>query len=67
MSEQKLRAVEVRAEIRQLKTMADGSLNLTLNLGEDCLNQAGVLLGWLGLEVRAVIERVERHERRRGG
>jgi hypothetical protein len=55
MSE-KTRAVEIRAEIRQIKTMADGSINLILNLPEDCMPMVKVLLDWIGLEVRAVIE-----------
>jgi hypothetical protein len=51
----KIKAVEVRAELRQIKTMADGSINLTLNLPEDCKEQVKVLLDWLGLEIGAVI------------
>jgi len=31
----KIKAVEVRAELRQIKTMADGTVNITLNLPED--------------------------------
>jgi len=50
-----VKAVEVRAEIRQIKTMVDGSVNIVLNLPEDCREQVKVLLDWLGLEVRAVI------------
>ena len=51
----KIRAVEVRAEVRQIRTMADGTINLILNLPEDCREQVKVLLDWLGLEVGAVI------------
>lgn len=51
-----IRAVEVRAEVRQLKTMADGSVNLTLNLPEDCKEQTKVLLDWLGLEIKAILQ-----------
>ena len=51
----KIKAVEVRAEVRQIKTMADGSVNLVLNLPEDCIEQVKVLLDWIGLEVKAVI------------
>ena len=51
----KIKAVEVRAELRQIKTMADGSINLTLNLPEDCKEQVKVLLDWLGLEIGAVM------------
>jgi len=50
-----IKAVQVRAEVRQIKTMADGSVNLVLNLPEDCIEQVKVLLDWIGLEVKAVI------------
>ena len=50
-----IKAVEIRAEIRQIKTMVDGSFNLTLNIPEDCLEQIKVLLGWIGNEVIALI------------
>ncbi len=52
---EKIKAVEIRAEVRQLKTMADGTVNLVLNLPEDCREQVKVLLDWIGLEVKAVI------------
>jgi len=51
----KVKAVEVRAEVRQIKTMADHSANVILNIPEDCIEQVKVLLGWVGLEVKAVI------------
>jgi len=51
-----IKAVEIRAEIRQIKNMVDGSFNLTLNIPEDCLEQIKVLLGWIPGEIRAVIE-----------
>jgi len=50
-----IKAVEVRAELRQIKTMADGTVNVVLNLPEDCKEQVKVLLDWLGFELRAVI------------
>lgn len=50
-----IKAVEIRAEVRQIKTMADGSVNVILNLPEDCKEQVKVLLDWLGLEVNAVV------------
>ena len=50
-----IKAVEVVAEVRQIRTMADGSVNLILNLPEYCIPQVKVLLDWLGLEVKAVI------------
>ena len=50
-----IKAVEIRAELRQIRTMADGSVNIILNLPEDCKEQVKVLLDWLGMEVKAVI------------
>ena len=50
-----VKAVEIRAELRQIKTMVDGSVNIILNLPEECLPQVKVLLDWLQLEVKAVI------------
>ena len=50
-----IKAVEVRAELRQIKTMADGTVNIVLNLPEDCKEQVKVLLDWLQLELKAVI------------
>jgi hypothetical protein len=50
-----VRAVEVRAEVRQIKTMADGTVNVVLNLPEDCMPQVKKLLDWIGLEVTAII------------
>ena len=55
-SSPKIQAVEIRAELRQIKTMVDSTVNLTLNLPEDCLEQAKILLGWQGEEIRVVIE-----------
>lgn len=53
-----VKAVEVCAELRQVRTMVDHSVNIILNLPEDCLPQAKVLLGWIGNEVRAVIQTI---------
>jgi len=50
-----LRAVEIRAELRQIKTMADHTFNVTLNIPEDCREQVKKMLDWLGLEVKAVV------------
>ncbi len=51
----KTRAVELEAEVRQLKTMADGTVNLVLNIPEYCMEQAKVLMGWLKDQVKVVI------------
>lgn len=54
----KVEAVEIRAEVRQIKTMADGSVNVTLNLPEYCMEQVKAMMDWLKLEVVAVIAQV---------
>ena len=51
-----VKAVEVRAELRQVKTMADHTFNVTLNIPEDCREQVKKMLDWLGYEVRVMIE-----------
>lgn len=56
MTKKEIKAVEIRAEVRQIKTMADHTANVTLNIPEDCIEQVKVLVGWVGLEVKAVIE-----------
>jgi len=50
-----IKAIEIRAEVRQIKTMVDGSVNVTLNIPEDCMEQMKILLDWLGMEVKLVI------------
>ena len=50
-----VKAVEIRAELRQVKTMADHTFNITLNVPEDCREQVKKMLDWLGLEVKAVV------------
>ena len=55
MTKKDIKAVEIRAEVRQIKTMADHTVNITLNIPEDCIEQIKVMMDWLGLEVRAVI------------
>jgi hypothetical protein len=50
-----IKAIEIRAEVRQIKTMVDGSISLTLNIPEDCMEQMKILLDWLGLEVKLII------------
>lgn len=67
-----VKAVELRAELRQVKTMADFTVNVTLNLPEDCREQVKVLLDWLGDEIGLVlvndrINGVETDDTRRQG
>ncbi len=51
-------AIEFEAEARQVKTMADGTVNVILNVPEYCIEQVKVILGWRGSQVRIVMERV---------
>jgi hypothetical protein len=51
-----VRAVEFVAEVRQVKTMADGTVNLTLNLPEYCKPQAAWFMQHQGEQVKSVSE-----------
>lgn len=51
-----VKAVEFVAEIRQVKTMADHTVNVTLNLPEYCIDQVSELLKHHGWQVQGVIE-----------
>jgi hypothetical protein len=61
-----IKAVEFIAEVRQIRGMVDGSVNITLNLGEDMIEQAKVMLGWHHLAVRGLLE-VKPKEEENGG
>ena len=52
----KVKAIEFEAEVRQVKSMADGSVNVTLNLPEYCMPQAKVMLDWLREQVICVMQ-----------
>jgi hypothetical protein len=52
-----IKAVEFEAEVRQIKSMADHSFNLTLNIPEYCLPQAQEMMGWLLDQVKVAIIR----------
>lgn len=49
-----IRAVEFVAEVRQVKTMADGTVNVTLNLPEYCKPQAAWFMQHQGEIVKEV-------------
>ena len=51
-----IKAIEFVAEVRSIRTMVDGSVNVVLNIPEQCREQAKVLLDWHHLEVRGVLE-----------
>lgn len=50
-----VKAIEFEAEIKQIKTMADSSVNLILSLPEHCREQAKVLLDWHHMAVRGML------------
>jgi len=47
MSQMEVKAVEIEAELRQIKTMADGSANVVFNVPEYCIPQVQVMLLWI--------------------
>ena len=50
-------AVEFEAEMRQVKSMADGTYNLVLNVPEYCLPQVQTMMGWLKSLIKVVVVR----------
>lgn len=60
-----VKAVEFEAEVRQVKTMADGSVSIYLNLPEHCREQAKVIMDWHHLVVRGVLT-VDENEDKHG-
>lgn len=54
-----IKAVELRAELRQIKTMVDHSTNIVFNVPEDCREQVKALFDWLGNEVGIVIANID--------
>lgn len=53
---EEIRAVEFEAELRQIKSMADHSYNVTINVPEYCLPQVQKMMEWLAGMVKVVIE-----------
>ena len=53
MSEEK---IEFQAEVRAVRTMADGTINVVLNIPEYCLEQAKKFIDWHHLLVNMVAE-----------
>lgn len=50
-----VKAVELEAELRSVKSMSDHSYNIILNVGEEGLEQVKELMGWLVDRVKLVI------------
>ena len=50
-----VKAVEFEAEMRQIKSMADGTYNIVLNVPEYCLPQVQTMMGWLQSLIKVVM------------
>ena len=50
-----VKAVEFEAELRQIKSMADGSYNVILNVPEYGLDQVRAMMGWIKDQVKVVL------------
>lgn len=50
-----VKAVEFEAELRSIKSMADQTYNITLNVPEYCLLQVKEMMGWLVDQVKVTI------------
>ena len=46
--------IRFQAEVRAVKTMADGTVNVTLNLPEYCLDEAKRFIDWHSMMVNVV-------------
>ena len=52
---EEVKAVEFEAELRQIKSMADGSYNVILNVPEYGLEQIKAMMGWIKDQVQIVL------------
>ena len=55
MAAKQIKAVEFEAELRQIRSMADHTYNVTLNVPEYCLPQVKEMMGWLAEQVKVII------------
>jgi len=63
-----IKAVEIEGTIKRLRTMADGSIDLTINLSETCKHAAGRMIAddWVNQFVQCVIEVLRKDEEKVG-
>jgi hypothetical protein len=54
-----VKAIEFVAEIRQVKTLSDHTVNVTLNFPEYCTEQVAEMLKHHGWQVRGVFEFIQ--------
>jgi len=62
----KPQVVKFDAELRQIKSMADGTYNLTLNIPEYALNQTQTMMGWLKSQVDVAVVFLENDDKSTG-
>lgn len=55
MAAKQIKAVEFEAELRQIRSMADHTYNVTLNVPEYCLPQVKEMMGWLAEQVKVIV------------
>lgn len=55
LAAKQIKAVEFEAELRQIKSKADHTYDLILNVPEYCLPQVKEMMGWLAEQVKVVI------------
>lgn len=58
--------VKFDAELRQIKSMADGTFNLILNVPEYCLPQTQTMMAWLKAQVDVAVVYVPQEEKEDG-
>ncbi len=51
-----IKAIEIEAELKQIKTRVDGSVDIVLNCPEYVMPQVKVMLDWLNDMVHCIIE-----------
>ena len=59
-------AIHFDAEVRQVKSMVDGSWNLTLNIPEYNLKQAQEIMGWMRDQVGVAMVKVRSEDGNKG-
>ena len=56
MPKQQIKAVEFEGELRQIKSLTDRSVNVTINVPEYCLPQAQQMMAWIGDSLRVIVQ-----------
>ena len=56
MAKDEIKAVEIDTELRQIKSMADGSFNVTFNVPEYCIRHVAVMMEWIHCIVKVVAQ-----------